>query len=270
MRHFRQAMLALLLLISFIAYAHADLEVHFIDVGQGDAALLICDGEAMLIDGGQPSASQLIYTYLRERVPELKYMIATHPHEDHIGGCAAALNAVPVGLILSPVTEWDTRAFNSMVKYAEAQGTEIFVPFEGDVYQLGGSEITVIHCWPEAWTSNDMSIVVRVDYGATSFLFTGDAERMSEYMMIDSGFVLEADVLKVAHHGSSSSSTLEFLEAVNPEYAIISCGKNNSYGHPHQQVIDRLNGNAVILRTDELGTIIFHSDGETLSYINVK
>ncbi len=268
--HFIRKLICALLLVSLPAFACAELEVHFLNVGQGDAALVICDGEAMLIDGGSPAASQLIYTYLHDKVSELKYMIATHPHEDHVGGCAAALNAVPVSLILSPVTEWDTRAFNSMVKYANAQGTEIVVPMEGDVYSLGSSDVMIIHCWPEAWTPNDMSIVVRVDYGSTSFLFTGDAEAMSEYMMVDSDFPLGADVLKLAHHGSRYSSTQEFLDAVDPQYAVISCGKNNTYGHPHQEVLERLNEDVVVLRTDELGTIIMSSDGDTILYTNVK
>ncbi len=250
-------------------YASAELDVHFLDVGQGDAALVICDGKAMLIDGGPGSASQFLYSYIRDYTTELEYIIATHPHEDHVGGLSAALNAVPVELIFSPVVYWDTRAFENMAYYADAQGTPIVVPFENDYFHLGDALITILHCWPEAWDVNDMSIVLRVDYGATSFLFTGDAEAMSEYMILDSGVNLKADVLKVGHHGSRSSSTMEFITEINPAFAVISCGKDNQYGHPHEETLETLRS-CSILRTDQMGTIVFHSDGQTLYYESEK
>ena len=156
-----------------------------------------------------------------------------------------------------------------MLKYAELQGTPIVVPQEGDTLQLGGATITILHCWPEAVQqsrTNDSSIVLRIDYGDTSFLFTGDAEDWSEYMMIDAGVNLKADVLKVSHHGSSTASTEEFLRAIQPEYAVISVGKSNEYGHPHKNVLDRLaTTGAKILRTDQLGTIIIGSDEKNIT-----
>ena len=255
---------SILLLLLFAGIAQAELDVHFIDVGQGDATLILCDGEAMLIDGGPASASQVIYSYLQRWTDHLDYMIATHPHEDHIGGLAAALNAVPVDVIYSPVAEWNGASFQAMKRYADEAGTPIIVPYEGDMFALGGSTATILHCWPEAWGENDMSICLRIDYGSTSFLFTGDAEEMSEYMMLDSGAPLSASVLKVAHHGSRYSSTHEFINAVNPTYAVISCGKDNSYGHPHEETLSRLDP-AIVLRTDELGTIVMHSDGIRIS-----
>ena len=260
------ALMAVLLALTMTCAANGELEVHFIDVGQGDAALLICDGEAMLIDGGLSSASQRIFSYMQHHVEALSYIIATHPDADHIGGISAALNAVPVEILYTPVMEYDSKAFNSMMKYAELQGTLVDVPCEGDTFMLGMSTVTVLHCWPEAWSSNDMSIVVRVDYGETSFLFTGDAEKMSEYIMIDSDIPLEADVLKVAHHGSRFSSTQEFIDAVNPDYAVISCDQNNSYGHPHEETLARLSS-ATVLRTDQHGTVILRSDGFEISIV---
>ena len=245
--------------------AYADLSVHYIDVGQGDAALIICDGKAMLVDGGPTSASQLIYSYLRQNVTSLEYIIATHPHEDHIGGLAAALNAVPVEIIFSPVETWNNGSFMDIAIYADMLGTPIIVPNEGDYFHLGDAVVTILHCWPEAWDENDMSIVARIDYGNTSFLFTGDAEDISEYMMVDSGMPLQADVLKVGHHGSHSSTTKEFVSNVMPKYAVISCGAENSYGHPHEETLQNLQG-IEVLRTDQLGTIVFHTDGTTLSY----
>ena len=245
------------------------LQVHFLDVGQGDCAIVLCDGESMVIDGGPKSASQYVYSYIKDtlQLTHIDYIISTHPHIDHVGGLAAILNAVPVDLLLTPTKEWDSKAFNSMKVYANMQGTVIDIPNEGDTLQLGDATVTILHCWPEAielGRTNDSSIVLRIDYGETSFLFTGDAEDWAEYMMIDSGANLKADVLKVSHHGSYTASTEEFLNAVQPEYAVISVGKNNEYNHPHDVVLNRLKElNCKILRTDNLGTIIILSDGKS-------
>ena len=263
--------LLLVLLFLFPTVAAATLQVHFLDVGQGDCAIVLCDGESMVIDGGPRGTSQFVYSYIRDtlQLTHIDYVVSTHPHLDHVGGLAAVLNAAPVDLILTPVTEWNSKAFKSMLEYAELQGAPLSVPQEGETLELGGATITILHCWPEAVQqsrANDCSIVLRIDYGSTSFLFTGDAEDWSEYMMIDAGVDLKADVLKVSHHGSGTASTEEFLRAVQPEYAVISVGKNNEYGHPHKNVLDRLTTTgAKILRTDKLGTIIIGSDGESIT-----
>jgi len=269
------AMTAVILLVFFtLLPTGADtsrLEVHFLDVGQGDCAIVLCDGESMVIDGGPRGTSQYVYSYVHDtlRLSHIDYIVSTHPHLDHVGGLASVLNAAPVDLILTPLMEWNSKAFNSMLKYAELQGTPLVVPQEGDTLQLGSAVITILHCWPEAVQqsrTNDSSIVLRIDFGSTSFLFTGDAEDWSEYMMIDSRVNLKADVLKVSHHGSGTASTDEFLKTVQPEYAVISVGENNEYGHPHRNVLDRLSSiGASVLRTDELGTIIIESDGENIT-----
>ena len=246
----------------------AEFEIHFLDVSQGDAAIVLCDGESMLIDGGPSSKSDYLYSYIRNhlQLTHLEYIISTHPHEDHAGGIPAALNAVPVDLILSPVLAYDSKTFTSLLRYADAQGTPIIVPSEGDTLSLGSAVVTIVHCWPEAWGENDMSIVVRIDYGSVSALFTGDAEEMSEYIMIDSGFPLQSNILKVGHHGSASSTTAEFLKAVNPQYAVISCGSQNEYGHPNQSVLDLLQKNGVqTYRTDLMGTVIARVQGDKIS-----
>ena len=264
----------ILLVLLLPAVALADLEVHFLNVGQGDCAIVLCDGEAMVIDGGPRSASNTVYRYIRYtlQLKHIDYVVSTHPHIDHVYGLSSVLNAAPADLLLSPVTEWDSKAFENMLKYAAKQGTPLSVPNEGDTLRLGGATATILHCWPEAieyGRTNDASIVLRIDYGKTSFLFTGDAEDWSEYMMIDDGADLKADVLKVAHHGSDTASTLEFLQAVRPEYAVISVGKSNRYGHPHAGVLDRLEKvGAKVLRTDELGTIVIRSDGESFTIQN--
>ena len=259
------------LLLFLPAAALAGLEVHFLDVGQGDCSVILCDGEAMVIDGGPRSSSDTVYRYIRNtlRLEHIDYVVSTHPHVDHVYGLSSVLNAAPADLLLSPVTEWDSKAFEYVLKYAEKQGTPLAVPHEGDTLRMGGAVITILHCWPEAvgyGRTNDASIVLRIDYGETSFLFTGDAEDWSEYMMIDSGMNLKADVLKVSHHGSATASTPEFLQSVRPEYAVISVGKGNGYGHPHAEVLERLEeAGAEILRTDERGTIVIKSDGQTLT-----
>ena len=267
--------IALLLLFLFLPIsALADLQVHFLNVGQGDCTIILCDGEAMVIDGGPRTASNYVYGYIRRtmKLQHIDFVISTHPHLDHVYGLSSVLNAAPVDLLLTPVLEWDSKAFTNMLKYAEKQGTLVSVPQEGDTLQLGGSTITILHCWPEAieyGRTNDSSIVTRIDYGNTSFIITGDAEDWSEYMMIDAGVNLKADVLRVAHHGSSTASTLEFLQAVQPTYAVVSVGKDNGYGHPHQEVLERLQEvGSMILRTDEIGTIVFQSDGDTLTIIS--
>ena len=267
----KKTILLLLALTIFAQFSisYAELDVYYLDVGQGDAAVVLCEGEAMVIDGGPVKASSFMYSFIKNTLGlhSVKYMIASHPHEDHIGGLSGVLNAVPVDLILSPVLEWDSKPFDSLLKYADYQGCPILVPQDGDEFILGGATITILLCWPEAWGENDMSIVLRIDYGETSFLFTGDAEYMAEYMAIDNELPLKANVLKVGHHGSISSSTGEFLDAVRPEYAIISCGKDNSYGHPHKETLEALkNRDVSIFRTDLNGTIHFHSNGEDITF----
>ena len=187
------------------------------------------------------------------------------------GSCARARSRAKCctrGSGVNSCSEMGLQGFNSMLKYAEAQGTFLVVPQEGDVLQLGGATVTILHCWPEAidyGRTNDSSIVTRIDYGKTSFIITGDAEDWSEYMMIDSGMSLKANVLRVSHHGSFTGTTSEFLIAVQPDFAVIFVDKGNGYGHPHQEVLDRLkDAGAKVLRTDRLGTIVMESNGENL------
>jgi len=264
----------LLVLLILPATVLADLEVHFLDVGQGDCAIILCDGEAMVIDGGPKSASDKVYSYIRDTLglKFIDFVVSTHPHVDHVSGLAAVLNAAPVESIYSLVMNWESKAFRNMLKYAMKQGAQISVPKDLDYFHVGGAEVTILLCMPEMikeGRTNDASIVLRIDYGETSFLFTGDAEEYAEYTLEDYyQSYLKADVLKVAHHGSEYSSNEKFLGLVRPEYAVISVGKKNRYGHPHQETLDRLNAvGAKILRTDELGTIVFRSDGSLLSLV---
>ena len=272
----KKVIAVILLLILLPAVTLADLEVHFLDVGQGDCTIILCDGESMVIDGGPRSANSKLHSYLRNtlKIWNVNYAVSTHPHLDHVYGISTLLNTVQVDVVLTPVLEWDSDAFGYMLKYAKMQGTPLSVPQVGETFPLGGATVTVLNCWPEGVAkgrTNDTSIVLRIDYGKTSFIVTGDAEDWAEYMMLDTGLPLKADVLRVAHHGSSYSSTPQFLEAVKPTYAVISCGKDNPYGHPHPETLARLDEvGSTVLRTDRLGTIVMNSDGETITWHAVK
>ncbi len=248
-------------------------EVHFIDVGQADAALVICDGKTMLIDGGNKGDSSKIYTYLKNQgVTHLDYIVGTHAHEDHIGGIPGALNLVSsVGKVYCPVTEFDSNAFADFKKYVEAKGKTLTVPTVGEKFMLGSAEVLIVGCDPAAEDPNNTSIVLKITYKQTSFLFTGDAEASAEEKIVNSGYDLSATVLKVGHHGADTSTSYRFLREILPEIAIISVGKDNSYGHPTEKTLSILeDADAKIYRTDLSGDLIVKSDGENVSVTTSK
>lgn len=245
-------------------------EVHYIDVGQADAALVLCDGLAMLIDGGNRADSSLIYSYLKSRnLSYLDYIVCTHPHEDHAGGLAGALNYATVGTAYAPVTDYDNEVFRNFKKYLTEQDVGITVPKAGDTFSLGSAEVTVVGPATNGSVSklNNTSIVLRVTYGETSFLFTGDAEREEEQAILEAGYEIQSTVLKVGHHGGAASTTYPFLREIMPEYAVISVGEGNTYGHPTEDVLSRLrDADVTVYRTDKQGTVICSSDGRTVSF----
>lgn len=250
-------------------------EVHFIDVGQADAALVLCDGKSMLVDGGNCADSSLIYTYLKKQnVTHLDHVVASHPHEDHAGGLAGALSYATVGRILSPVTSFDGEAFDNLLKWAERREAPVVVPTVGEQFELGIATVRILglNAAEDLYEdTNNTSIILRVDYGDTSFLFTGDAEYEAETEVLNSGLELRATVLKVGHHGSYTSTSYRFLREVDPDYAVISVGADNEYGHPHDEPLSRLRDAEVeIYRTDLMGDIICKSDGRRVVFETVK
>ena len=241
--------------------------VYFLDVGQADSALIVCDGKTMLIDGGNAADSNLIYSVLKKRgVTHLDYIIATHAHEDHAGGLPGALQYATVGTVYCPVTSYSSKSFNNFVSAVQKQGKQITVPSVGTSFNLGSAKVTLLAVNTLS-DANNTSIVARIVYGNTSFLFTGDAEREVEQVLINRGVNLRSTVLKVGHHGSYTSTSYAFLWNVMPQYAVISCGKGNSYGHPHDEVLSRLHDADVFtFRTDLQGDITCTSNGSTVKF----
>ena len=242
--------------------------VHFIDVGQGDATLILCDGKSMLIDGGDKSASSTVYTYLKKlNLTHLDYVVCTHPDADHVGGLSGALEQAQAGTVFCPVDNYDSKAFQNFKTRVEKQGKKLIKPAADTVFRLGSAAVTVLAPRASYADNNENSIVLRVVYGSTSFLFTGDAEHESETAMCDAGVTLKSTVLKVGHHGSDTSTSIRFLREVMPQYAVISCGKDNKYGHPTEQTLSRLRqAGSTVYRTDLQGDIICESDGSKVTF----
>lgn len=248
------------------------LTVHFIDVGQADCALVQCDGANMLIDGGNVEDSRLVVSYLLDQgVETLNYVVGTHAHEDHIGGLAAALATIPAEYVFCPVEDYDTKCFADFKEYAYQQGLVLVRPEPGSTWQLGSAVVTMLGPVEDYDDTNNTSIVLRIDYGETSFLFTGDAETQAEQDILDAGYDVSATVLKVGHHGSNTSSCYRWLREVAPSYGVISCGVDNDYGHPHDEPLSRLrDADVELYRTDLQGHIVCTSDGKTVSFTTKK
>lgn len=261
--------LAFLTAAGFAAYSawqtsRIGFAVHFVDVGQGDGAIVVCDGKTLVIDGGTAENGAKMVEYLQNtlHVSKVDFVIGTHPHADHIGGLPDVIRACKVKKLYSPVDEFEAKPFETMKRAADDKKLKITVPQAGQSFSLGRAKVEFLAPLGIYDNVNDLSLVVRITYGQTAFLFTGDAERPSEYDMTDSGEDLSATVLKVGHHGSNTSTSYVFLRQVMPAYAIISCGKDNAYGHPHEEVLSRLaDEGAVVYRTDECGTIVCRSNG---------
>lgn len=246
------------------------LEVHFINVGQADSILVKSPiGENLLIDAGNNADSDFVVSYLKNQgINTIDVVIGTHPHEDHIGGLDKVINSFNVNNVYMPEVNHTTKTYEDVLIAIDKKGLEYTSPTPGKSFNLGEAKLTILGPNISNYEDlNNYSIVVKMEYGNTSFLFTGDAEDTSEKEMINKGFDLESDVLKVGHHGSESSTTDLFLNKVSPKYVVIMVGSDNSYGHPHSSVMNRLKSKGIqVYRTDENGTIVAVSDGENIIF----
>ena len=250
-----------------------ELKVHFLDVGQADCILLECDDMFALVDCGNAADGMLVVDYLEEQnVQELSLVVGTHLHEDHIGGFPHVMDHFPVKNIWFSTQPYSNSVVRSFLNAAKRQQREVEEAIPGYVFNLGRATITVIGpVRTEYEDVNDTSLVLMVQFGETRFLLTGDMEQVAERDLLSSGVGLKADVLKVGHHGSYSSSSYVFLREVMPTYGIISCGLDNEYGHPHEAPLSRLEqAEVTIFRTDLMGHIVAVSDGQniTITYAN--
>lgn len=244
------------------------LKVHYIDVGQGDATLITCDGHHMLIDAGGNDKGTYVQDYLqRQGVEHLDYAIGTHPDADHIGGLDVILYKFDTDLVMMPDYEKDTRTYDDVIQTIKNRTQKLKVPEPGQSYKLGNAVFTVVAPNKKYGDGNNNSIVLVLQNGRNRFLFTGDAELEAEKDILFAGWDIAADVYKVGHHGSACSSSEAFLEAVGASCGVISVGTGNSYGHPDAGTLKRLTENGMqIIRTDEKGTIIASSDGEDITW----
>lgn len=244
------------------------MEVHFLDVGQGDATLITCDGHAMLIDAGDDTKGTAIQNYLKkQKIKSLDYLILTHPDADHIGGAPVIITKFEIAKVFVSNFEKDNSTYRKLIQALDDNNLKSSTPAVKSKYSLGTAEFTILAPNDTYETPNDSSIALLMKNGKNSFLFTGDAEATAEMDILANGIDISADVYKVGHHGSRSSTSQRFFKAVKPDYAVISCGEGNSYGHPHAETLNTLRTNGVaVYRTDEDGTIIATSDGKTISF----
>ncbi len=249
-----------------------DLTVYFFDVGQADCSLvLLPDGKNMVIDAGNNSDGLLIADFLRNKgIETIDYLVLTHPHEDHLGGADVLINSFGLGEVYMPKIKDSlvptTKTYEEVLDALVEKQVKVNAAQNGmKIIENNNLSVVCFSPFKEYSELNNYSIVVRLDYGETSFLLTGDAEAMNEKEMLNAGCDLDTDILKVGHHGSNYSTTTDFLRAVTPEYAVISVGEGNRYRHPDTKIVDRLyNYNTkTVYRTDLNGTVIAETDGKT-------
>lgn len=249
---------------------NVNLEVYFLDVGQADSILIKLEDEYMLIDAGNNEDGVKLVNYFNELgIKEFKYVFGTHPHEDHIGGMDDIINNFKIDNYYMPDKITTTKTFEDVLDALINNNLQYTILEKGDEFNLSSANFKVIYAGDETNDINDSSIVLKLTYGNNSFLLTGDATSNVEKTLLN--YNIKSDVLKVAHHGSNYSSTDEFLDVVSPKYAVISVGKNNSYNHPSNSTLKKLNDrNIKLYRTDLDGTIKFISDGENITITTIS
>ena len=239
------------------------LQIHFFDVGQADSTLIISGQKTMLIDAGTNEMGEKVVENIKKLgIERIDYLIGTHPHEDHIGGLDDVIKNFEIGIIYMPKIQTNTKTFEDVLDAIAEKNLTITIPKKGEKFILGKAKCEIMLCGTgtkeEKENLNLSSIVTKVTYGNQNYLFMGDAEKENE----QSRTWTKVNVLKVGHHGSDTSSSVKFLEQVEPQIAIISVGKNNTYGHPKQVILDRLNKiGSVVYMTKDKGNILIESDG---------
>ncbi len=252
-----------------ISQSDSDMEVHFIDVGQGDSTLIKVGEHAMLIDAGDNSEGTAVQSYLEsQNVEKLDYAIGTHPDADHIGGLDVIVYKFDCKKVFMPDVTSDTKTYDDVVQALKSKNQKAQTPKIGKTYSLGDATFTVIAPVKDyGEDTNNWSIGILLQYGNNRFLFTGDAAKQAEEDMIDAGEDLSADVYKASHHGSKTGSSDDFLDKVNPTYAVISCGEDNKYGHPSAQTLNNFRSRGIkTFRTDNQGTIVAYSNGSNITW----
>ncbi len=243
-------------------------EVHFIDVGQGDSILIRSPHGDALIDTGESKNYPALKKYLKDNgVKNLALCVATHPHSDHIGSMDRIVSDFEIEKLIMPDVVHTSATYERLVDAIMEKGLKATKAKGGDSFTIGELAFTVVAPNSKEYDElNNYSAVIKIEYGQTSFLFTGDAEEISENEILSKDFDISADVLKLGHHGSKTSTGENFLKAVSPKYAVIMCGKDNTYGHPTQKILKRLaSNNITTYRTDEMGTIIIKTDGNSIT-----
>ena len=277
---------AILIVVSLIVYTvqhrpvngsvaeagDSEFTVHIIDVGQGDAAFIDNGDHDILIDAGTGSSASDLIGYLDSLgVEKIEYAFFSHPHEDHIGGADDVMQSYEITKIVMPDASEDTACYRLMMEAADKEGAEIVYAAAGDSFEIGDARVKIFS--PAADIEYDdanlVSLIMKLSYGDMDFLFTGDAERENEEYALENYYdELDCEVLKVGHHGSSTSSSENFIYAVSPEIALISVGEDNSYGHPHVETLATLSDYTdIIYRTDREGDIVIGCDGKNVWYV---
>jgi beta-lactamase superfamily II metal-dependent hydrolase len=265
----------------------ADLAVYYFDVGQGDSSLIVYGDKTVLIDAGESNMGETVCEDIKALgIDSLDYVIASHPHSDHIGGMKKVIETFDIGTVIAPKVSDEmtptTSVYEKFLKALNAKGLRLTAAKVGTVYSLTDKDIKsseksdtyfeiIAPVGDDYENLNNWSVGIRLVHGETSFIFAGDAETEAEYDMLSSGETLSADVYKTSHHGSSSSSSSNFLKEVDPSVAIISCGADNSYGHPHKETIESFDEMGIkYYRTDQYGTVTVYSDGEAIKIVTEK
>lgn len=256
------------------AQSQGTMTVDFIDVGQGDCTLIVSGDSVILVDGGESGAADSVINFLRNKnISEIDCCIATHPHSDHIGSLYRVFEEFEIVDVIMPEIPENliptSKAYEKFMRSVAEHAQNVYPAETGETHAYGDIKIEILGPVGEYDNLNDYSVVSRIVYGNTALMLTGDAEKPAEEDILSKGLNCSADLLKAGHHGSRTSTSDEWIYAVNPQFAVFSCGMNNDYGHPHKETVKRLEKNEIdYYRTDLLGTVSFESDGNVFTLKN--